>query len=55
MSIQSWCQRAYIRCHPVESSKKKKVMIKMLIMVGKDGQDVGKERVTLYSSFKVVA
>jgi hypothetical protein len=24
LSIQSWCQRAYIRCHPVESAKKKK-------------------------------
>jgi hypothetical protein len=54
MSIYSCCQKAFIRCHPVESTEKKGVMTQMeSVSHGKaDGQDGEKERVTLRWAFK---
>jgi hypothetical protein len=57
MSVQAWCQRAYIRCHFNRPSKKKKgaLMQKAIVSHGKTKMDHGeKERVTQRSSFKVV-
>jgi hypothetical protein len=41
MSIHSWCQRAYIRCHPSGSSNKKKSNVKVSMVRGE--RDTKKE------------